>query len=560
MKYIKETIMQLTKRNVLLASAIAAASGTATAATWVTDLTASKVTHTIEGIDKIAEATGVVSSNAVVRLGSVYAQNDTIKFTYNKAKATDYNWPTALTSIKSGTAKATLQSKGVTAKDSVTMKTETLLAGASVTGIALGDICTFAIVAGSYRITKTTGTTAITFTPKLATATVSGEDMTCQQLKFMEFGLINSDDTSVTYRVTSVNATGTSTVGSEIAAPAPDISPDALETSAATVAFSAATSTGTAMDALAATQTIAEAKAEFTPSVTTAWNATIDVETDKVDFSAGSDSADTQDDLTFAVTTIAGTAGNKVAVNASGVLDMTNAVAIKKTTANTMVLTVDADFTWMDDDTATAGITADAAAIASAQFNSDALNSAGTQITLSDTDGVVASYTVALVTTEGAVLPVQTYTGTSVITYTSGADATPTKTTTHTDLGAWTLNGASINVYGVPFGDTTSRFLTVGNKGASSAVVSGTVQWAGTSYGPYELATVPAKSSTAVGPALDTALANAGVTIPSNARGMVILDSPVKDADITVSAAYKANNDSDRLSLETSDSLVSTVK
>jgi hypothetical protein len=550
----KEKIMRFSKKKSVLATAIGILSGSAAAATWVTDMDTLAVIHTKEGVDKYTEAAGVAASNAIVKLNSVYTQNDTIKFTYNHKKATDYNWPTSLASIKSGTALATLNVVASEATAATSIQLETTGNTASVTGLVVGDVCTFAIISGSYRV-KAVGSAGggITVTPGLSAATAAQELMTCQQLKFVELGLINSDDTSVTYRVTNVNATGTSTVGAEIPAPAPTLSPDALETAAATIAFSAATANGTAMDALADTIQIASAPAEFTPAVSTKWNAVIDVEADKKSFSANSDTTTTEDDMVLGITTIVGTAGNSTTTNAAGVVDLTNAVAKITTSANSLVFTIDGDFTWMDDAT-TAGITADANAIICTGAT-DAVNTAGTQITITDTATMVATYTCTLKNTEAAALPVQSYSGSSTITYTSNAVATPTKTTAHADMGAWTLNGAEINVYGVPFGSTTSRFITVGNKGAGSAVVSGTVQLGGTSYGPYELATVASKESKAVGPALDTALANAGVTFADSSRGMVTLSSPVKANDITISAAYKAISDSDRLALESSDSL-----
>jgi len=58
---------------------------------------------------------------------------------------------------------------------------------------------------------------------------------------------------------------------------------------------------------------------------------------------------------------------------------------------------------------------------------------------------------------------------------------------------------------------------------------------------------------------IDTALSGAGVTLPNNSRATITIDSPVKQADITVSAAYKHIGDADRLILETSDTIEDTL-
>jgi hypothetical protein len=498
-------------KKTMLASSIALASGVASAASWVTDLGVTAVEHTKQGIDKSDEATGVVTSNAVVRLNSVYAPNDTITFTYNIAKATNYNWPVSLYSIGtySGTA-GVLEINGALAAGvtALTMVTTSDGTTAGQTGVKVGDRLTIENDATStvQRVTSIAnpaGTVLVTPGIPTGETTTDADDITFTKTKSIELGLINSSDTSVTYRVVTVTDNGSgSTVGAEIPVPAPNVSPDALEAAgSATVSFSASTATGVAMDTLATSADIATASEEFVWTITKL-DGVIDVETDKIDFASNADNSavnnDTEDKFVLALTQDAGTAGVKVSTDNSGVLTLGTGVTQVTTTTDAAVHTVTGDFSFLDNAT-TAGVTMSAAAVVCSNLDADeAVNTAGTELTLTDNSTMATTQTCHIRNDQGAAMTPQDYTYSTVVTYTSNS-TTNTKTFSGS-LGSWTLNGASINVYGVPFGSTTSRFLTVGNKGAAAATISGTVEYDGTSYGPYTLATVASKASSAVAP------------------------------------------------------------
>jgi hypothetical protein len=63
-----------------------------------------------------------------------------------------------------------------------------------------------------------------------------------------------------------------------------------------------------------------------------------------------------------------------------------------------------------------------------------------------------------------------------------------------------------------------------------------------------------------VGSLLSTAMTDAGVELPSNSRANITFSVPVKESDVTLSAAYKHKLDKDRLTIETSDSTDGTDK
>jgi acyl-coenzyme A thioesterase PaaI-like protein len=108
-------------------------------------------------------------------------------------------------------------------------------------------------------------------------------------------------------------------------------------------------------------------------------------------------------------------------------------------------------------------------------------------------------------------------------------------------------------------GTTVSRFLWVNNKGSLPAAMEATVTAAGVTYGPYSVGTAAAKSSMSMASAIDTALTTAGVTLAQNSRANIEFTSPVKAGDVTISAAYKHIADADRLTLETSDTVVGAI-
>jgi hypothetical protein len=433
-------------KKLLLATAVAAIAGQASAASWVTTNFGDQVAvkHTAEGIDKSTEADGVATSGAILSVGAQLAQNDTVTFTYNIAKATNYNWPTSLYSRKPGSTPdvTVLVDETVSANDGVI---DVDVGGTDdASNFAVGDICNFAGSAVDHRVTAVdlSGET-ITITPHPG-ATTDNTAITCSDPSFVAMGLINSTDTSVTYRVTSVTE-GPSTVGTEIAVPSPNVSVAALKTAkSVTVAYSAATSSGVAMDTLATTASLGTVIDEIKYAVTTPFDGLIDVENDKKDFASGMvTSNDDADSVVLTTTVTAGTEGDKHTIASTGVVTLAAAVNDVMTSANSAVTTISGDFTYLDNDLATAGVTATGAT----QSNVDAVAVAADGLSITATDSAVANATAVTVVvdnSESVALDAQAFTGSTVVTYTSNGDATATKTVDHGSLGSWTLNGASV--------------------------------------------------------------------------------------------------------------------
>ena len=550
-------------KKLILASAIAAVSGQAAAATWVTSNFGTQVAvkHTAEGIDKVTEADGVATSGAVLSLGAQFAQNDTITFTYNTAKATNYNWPTNLYSRKPGTSSASGTSRiGATGIASGNVTTSLIESGNANTldssKLAVGDICNFDGTTVDHRITANdTDNDTITFTPKLAADVAVADTVVCDNPSWVQLGLINSGDTSVTYRVTSVSG-GASTVGAEIAVPTPDVSVAGLKgTKAVTASYAAATASGVAMDATTATGALGTVIDEITYAVTAKFDGVIDVENDKKVYASNFVSGNTNaDSATITATVTTGTEGDKHTIASTGAVTLDAAVNDVMTSAQGAVTTIVGDFAYLDD-AVTAGVQNTSSGVAQTGADSVALATTGASIAVTDTTVASGAIVATVDNSEDVALAAQSFTASTVVTYTSNSVATATKTVDHGSLGSWTLNGASVTAYAVPMGDAVSRFLWVSNGGTSAAAVDYTITMNGTSYGPYSLGTVAGKTSTSVGGLIDTDLVARGIYVAPNSRANINVSAPVKANDITMSASYKHIGDSDRLGLETSDTL-----
>ena len=546
----------------LLAAGIMLASSLGHAASWQD--THTTIEHTDEGIEGMAVGAGVPTVSGFVQLGASYAVNDQITFTLNQPKATNSAWPTNLYTNKgpaaiSGANALEIDGAGFAVGDTAIV--------VSNTGGIAGDIATM-VVGTQFKIegdstlylitTMANSGVNLSITPALvkAGATLDNKDITTFDPHSFTLDYLDGTTTAATYRVAATPTGGSSTIGALLQTPAVNVTPAGLIAQDAKLSFSAATAAGTAMDALASTLTIAQSSPTYKQTVTK-FNGTIDVEQGRLAFKGGSATSG-GDTLTIATTTDLGTQGVTSVNSATYVSTLTGTVNQTATTQGGVVHTITGDVSWLDTAAATAGIQT-TGVTSTGGTTTPVIDTAGSKITLTDASAVAASTTLTIAKTAAAaaiVIPETTFTGTSVYSYTSVTAKTKTVTNA---WGGFTLNGASVTAYGVPMGSTVSRFLWVNNKGAIPATVTAQVVAGGTSYGPYVLGTAAAKSAMSLGSALDSALTNAGVVLSDNSRANVTFTSPVKAADVTVSAAYKHIADADRLTIETSDTVVGQI-
>lgn len=540
-------------KKLIMASAIAMVATNASAATW-NSFGHTAVTHSNEGIEGTADATGVVSTTPVVKLGAEYAVNDTITFTLSQAKAAGYNWPTSFGG----------KDFAIAASNATIAVNGTYGSLSTANSLDVGD--KFTITGNTTQVftvlteANTTGTISPNPTAAIASAAAIVESGATATLAL---GLLSSNSTSATYRFTDVTTGGTTTIGGLLQVPAVTFDEDNLQSQSATVSFSAATGAGTAMDVLATSAVMAKSVAQFKPVQTTTFNAIVDVENDRKKWSlldqAGSAHSATVDLHTLQITDAGqAVAGANLRI-VSGAMNVGSAVASVPATGTSAVVTITGDFAWLDDDAATALVQAsgtDELDVSGSGCTTAALvSTAGAAIQYADTLGTACVLNLKSAGT--AVIPVQSFGNSSILySYTdAGSSTARTKTLAGPSAGKHTLNGASVTAYAVPMGTSVARYLWVNNKGTASAAVSYTATMNGSSYGPYSIATVAGKSSVSVGGLIDTDLAARGIFVAPSSRAAIELSAPVKANDITVSAAYKHIGDSDRLGLETSDTL-----
>ncbi len=540
-------------KKLILASAIAGLAAGSNAGTFET-VGFTMPIHGKEGLKNVTDADGAGIGSALFKLGAEYAANDTITFSLNNAKATNSNWPTSLTSVKPGTATTTTMKAACAAAATVCSFTTNA-------NMVDGDQFTIAGDTTIYRIKSKAASATMTLTPAIVKAVTTGDVITMENPKTVSLGLVNSTDNAATYRVLSTGGAGTptSSVGTLVPTPLVEVNKSQAVAANTVMSASSATGTGIAMDTTAGTMTVMSTVAQFTDTVTVAtkFNAVVDVEASSKAF-VGSTTTNGADSMKLDYTAATTQAGAGAVVSAAGVLTSNNATATVTATNQSAVYTITGDFTFMDDDTATAGCQSAAGLTDSSGTSTPTLATTCDKITLTDT--TIADNTVTITKNQAAaVIPVQSYAGSAVMTYTSAATKA-TDSVTYADMGSWTLNGASITVYGVPMGSTVDRMIWVNNSGTTDVAVTASVMSGGTTTSNLALGTAAAGSNTSVDEALDTALTAAGVTLPSNSRANVTLSAPAKAADITVSAAYKVIADADRLSLETTDTVDGTTK
>ena len=541
-------------KKLIMASAIAMVATNASAASW-NSFGHTAVTHSNEGIEGTVDSTGVVATTPIVKLGAEYAVNDTVTFTLSQAKATGFNWPTSFSgkAFDMGAANVKITTAGT-------------YTTASADNLSVGDAFTITgnttqIFTVLTRATATNGTISPAPTGAITSVAAVTESGT---IATVGLGLLSSSATAATYRFTDVSTGGNTTIGAMIQVPAVTFDEDNLQSSSATVAFSAATGAGAAMDALATTAVMAASVPQFKTVQTTAWNAIVDVENDRKKWSllsqTGAAHLATQDDHTLQITDAGqAVAGANLRIDGSGVMTSGSAVTSVPATITSAVVTVTGDFTWLDDDATTAltqiSGTEELDVSASGCTTAALVSTAGAAVQYADT--LANACVLQLKSTGLAVIPVQDFGNSSILyTYTAAGDgAVKTSTVAGPAVGKHTLNGASVTAYAVPMGSAVARYLWVNNKGTASAAVSYTATMNGTSYGPYSVATVAGKSSVSVGGLIDADISARGIYVAPSSRAAIELSAPVKANDITVSAAYKHIGDSDRLGLETSDTL-----
>lgn len=576
-------------KKLLLAAAIssitAGVASQSVAATWQTAFDATKVLapkHSSQGLEgEAATSTVGTSASTLVKLGAEYAQNDLITFTLTGGVTRDnYAWPTSFVSHINGSNNGiTGGEMATTMTSTATTLTLTVVGAGTAALLASGETNDGAVRVGDVVQCESDTTrestvvsfltTSVTLDKALGAACAADKNLITVRKAAITFGLVSSSSSAATYRVSNINTAGTngaSTVGVLVPTPAVELRAAELQAAGTTgvkVGFSAATGAGTAMDALATTKLIAHT-VESMPLTITKFNAVVDVESSNLAFT-GLTSSTSVDTVTFAIAADPKAAGKSLATNATtGVITPNSTVTAAAMTEAGLVHTITgtSGFNYLDTDATTALIQGFSGVIDAgddaAFVVTETTSSAGGSITVTDAGAYSRAGGVVSIkkTIAATAIPTQSFSGTTKYTWANATGTTgKTNTVTHADLGKFTLNGATITVYGVPMGSTVERMLWVTNKGSAAAALTASVVLNGTTTASLDLGSLAGSTTTSVDEALDTALAAAGVTPPANSRALVTLSAPIRSADMVVSASYKVTSANDRLGLETSDTI-----
>ena len=371
-------------------------------------------------------------------------------------------------------------------------------------------------------------------------------------------GKLSQTANSIVYRVTDISVTApkvATTVGAVIKLPKVEFNAAAVRAAKlVTVKYSATLSNGTtpldqASGAFKDTADLLKLTQQFTTSASTKLDGVVDVTLDRKEFVRAAGFP-----LVPVVTDV-------VALNLNDAAPFTGVTVA----ANSVVYTVKGDFAFLDTDAATAGIQLGAntvtatdgagAAIAAGKIAIEADKIVVTNDGVAQQEGAT---TITITNNARGVMSAQTFTADAAVSYTdAGANLDGIKGVAQTDTtsamaaGAWTLNGASVDVPYMPYGAGVEQFLWVTNKGNQAGDIKVTAfDQAGKAYGPFNLGS-SAKGLKKLDAALKTELVKAGLDEAKNPRVALNVTVNAPATDITVYAAYKAVAADDRLTVPT---------
>jgi hypothetical protein len=387
---------------------------------------------------------------------------------------------------------------------------------------SVGDIVTFTFTGA--EVNTATAPNSISVTPDDTHATI--------KLYGMTLGRLSASATEVVYRVTELSQEGLttgagislSTIGQVITLTGLEFKADTFA-GKAQVAYSAQTATGQELDKGEKNSTVLfDGKQQFTADVTTKFDAIIDVNEQRLQFTSG--------DVTDSATTT-------LEDHNTGWTGALNVATLAETTH-----TFYGDFAFLDTDADTDGIQVKAGAVTatpaatSLKVNADSIvlsyNSAVKVATLAlDLEGENAGYADEAIAT-------QDFTATVAAKYTAnGKDATK-DIAKGVDAGEWKLNGAVVHVPFMPFRDGYSPIVNVSNTSNQDGDIEVLVyaqndaEWVKpVSY------TLPVQAKAEAQTNITKALRDSG--IEGDVAFDIIVNAP--KADIEVSALYYNNGD-----------------
>jgi len=348
-----------------------------------------------------------------------------------------------------GTAETEISIEGSASLDAVTAADIDVELGAEYT---VGDILTFTFSGGDVD-TDTAPANYVTNAANAGSVTI---------------GLLNTAENVLTYRVTEIVA-GATTIGETILLADIEFDRDAVVADGGvTVTYAAKTAADDAIDSGDNSEAdLFSTTAQFVTEVTTAFDATIDVEESRLQF----DDNDVVDTLVIDIDTDAA---------------LTFAVAAADVLVDVVVT---GDFSYLDTDPGTDGIqlhanasvelTGSVSADGSAALTATTATWEDIDVTAADTLTITVDATGAVANKSTNVIPEQTFSVDLDINYddfgdveggggTQGSDTE----SVNDDAGEWDLNGSVVEIPFMPFGPVTQPIIYHTNNGAQTGDVT----------------------------------------------------------------------------------------
>lgn len=237
------------------------------------------------------------------------------------------------------------------------------------------------------------------------------------------------------------------------------------------------------------------------------------------------------------------TANKTFATGTTDVLTLTGANTGFGAGSATSKIVITGDFNWADN-AAVAGYQLASGSIALTSGTNQSVGTGAdaptaTTYTILDTSPAAAEAYVVTFTpqtsTLATALPVGTYSATQTITYNDieGATATAVKTAS---AGAWTLNGAVVKVFAVPFGaEVVSHSIFISNKGTTTGAITASMLWNGNAAVALDLGNVQAGANKYIN--VNAALDALGEK-PTFGRADITFTVNSPAADIAMTAGY----------------------
>ncbi|MEH8015822.1 hypothetical protein MN202_01135 [Rheinheimera muenzenbergensis] len=368
---------------------------------------------------------------------------------------------------------------------------------------------------------------------------------------------VSADSKVATYRLTATDATGLGanpvTTGVALTVPALDFLKSNL-TSGASVTFAAKTNTGLDLDTAggaARTASLVKAIAQFTTTAPS-FSKVIDVNADRKSFVGADVNA------------------KKITATFNIVSEVTGGVIYARPINGTdgVKHTVTGDFSWVADDSASAGLQPKAGVFTTTGTCTNPAWTYSTTAVSLECDEVAAN-TAIVIDAEAnktglaaAAVPVfspQSFTATSTVVYTT--PAATENVFNNTAAGSWTLNGSQVRVpYLVVQEGRFNSIINVTNHGTKAGAITIDVfDEMGTKVAAnYAAGTSQPGSVTSVAQAAKDALAAAGKDLTMVTKYSVQIVTNVPEDDVIVYAAYTDSQNGGERAIVNNDSKVQT--